>query len=205
MGNAPRTVRNRVDFFHIFIHHFGLASILNKKDKPKFTDKQVRAYSPVDVGKFFGMASRDEADLLMFLLCTGAREQEVQFACWSDLDLVGKTYKVTEHLDLGYRPKDKEESAIPIPTALVELLQERRKRYPKTRLIFPGAQEKPNGHLLRTIKRLALKAGLNCGHCRNKRGQSCAEHPVCSLIGLIDAERRSQHTCTRTGCLLAPS
>ncbi len=103
----------------------------------------------------------------------------MQYACWSDLDLVAKTYTVTEHIDLGFRPKDKEEGVIPLPDLLVDVLIARRQRFPKTRLIFPGKGGKPNGHALRTLKRLALKAGINCGHCQNKKGQSCATHPVC--------------------------
>jgi integrase len=76
--------------------------------------------------------------LLHFLLCTGAREQDAQYVCWSDVDLERKTYTVTEHLDLGYRPKDKEEGTLPIPDLLVNVLRNRRERYPRTRLIFPG-------------------------------------------------------------------
>jgi integrase/recombinase XerD len=178
-GNGPRTVRNRIDYFQIFIHHYGLPSLLKGKDLPKFTDKEVRAYSPFDLGKLLRVADQEEADLLHFMLCTGLREQEVQFACWSDVDLVAKTYTVTEHLDLGFRPKDKEEGSIPIPVSLVELLLARRNRHPRSRLIFPGSNGKPNGHLLRSIKSLALNAGLNCGHCVNKAGKSCAAHPVC--------------------------
>lgn len=55
-------------------------------------------------------------------------------------------------------------------------------RYPKSRLIFPTSEAKPNGHALRIIKSLALRAGVNCGHCVNKRGQSCAEYPVCRNV-----------------------
>ena len=113
-GSAPRTVRNRVDFFQIFLHHFGLPSLLKDKDLPKFTEKTVRAYSPIDLGKMFGHADLEEPDRLNFLLCTGTREQEAQYACWSDLDLDAKTYTITEHLDLGYKPKDAEEGTIPI-------------------------------------------------------------------------------------------
>lgn len=109
-------------------------------------------------------------------------EQEAQYVCWSDVDLERKTYTVTEHLDLGYRPKDKEEGTLPIPELLVGTLKARRKRYPHTRLIFPGKHGKPNGHALRSIKRLALRAGVNCGQCVNKAGKSCATHPVCRHI-----------------------
>ena len=182
-GNGPRTIRNRIDFFQIFLHHFGLPSLFKGKDLPKFTEKQVRAYSAFDLEKMFDHADQEESDLLLFMLCTGLREQEIQYACWSDLDFAGKTITVTEKLDLGFRPKDKKEGSIPIPASLVEILQARRQRYPHTWLVFPGPNGKPNGHLLRIIKSLALRAGLNCGHCVNKAGKSCAKHPVCrSLI-----------------------
>jgi integrase len=181
-GNGPRTIRNRVDHLQIFLHHFKLPSLLQGKDLPKFTEKKVRAYSEFELGKMLGYADQDTADLLQFFLCTGVREQEAQHACWSDVDLDRKTYTVTEHLDLGYRPKDKEEGTVPIPDSLVEVLRDRRKRHPKGRLIFPGPNGKLNGHLLRIIKSLALRAGVNCGFCVNKAGQSCLTHPVCRHV-----------------------
>jgi integrase/recombinase XerD len=181
-GNTPRTLRNRVDHFQIFLHHFGLPSLLKGKDLPKYTEKRVRAYNPHELGKMFGHATQDESDLLHWLLCTGTQEQEAQYVCWSDVDLVAKTYTVTEHLDLGYRPKDKEEGTLPLPDVLVDTLRARRQGYPRTRMIFPGKDGKPNGHALRIIKRFALRAGVNCGHCTNKAGQSCAEHPVCRHV-----------------------
>jgi integrase/recombinase XerD len=181
-GCAARTIRNRIDHFQIFLHHFKLESLLKGKDLPKYTQKKVRAYNPSELGLMFGHATEDESDLLHFFLCTGAREQEAQYVCWSDLDLERKTYTVTEHLDLGYRPKDKEEGTVPIPDLLADVLRNRRERYPNTRLIFPGRNGKPNGHALRTIKQLALRAGANCGQCANKKGQSCSKFPVCHQI-----------------------
>ena len=158
-GCSPRTVRNRIDQLQIFFHRFTLPSLLNGNDLPKYTQKKVRAYNSPELRKMFENASIDESDLLHFLLCTGAREQEAQYVCWSDVDLEQKTYTVTEHLDLGYRPKDKEEGTLPIPDLLVDALRERRKRNPITRLIFPGKHGKPNGHALRIVKRLALRCG----------------------------------------------
>jgi integrase/recombinase XerD len=198
-GSAPRTVRNRIDFFQIFLHHFKLPSLLMGKDLPKYTSKQVRAYNSDELGKLFGHADQDESDLLHFLLCTGVREQEVQYACWSDVNLTGKAYKVTEHLDLGFRPKDKEEGTVPIPDLLVRILTQRRIRYPSTRLIFPGRNGKPNGHALRIIKSLALRAGVNCGHCINKKGQSCAEQPVCKHVLLHKMRKTFASVLHRNG------
>jgi len=198
-GNAPRTVRNRVDNVQIFLHHHKLPSVLTGKDLPKFTAKKVRAYSEADLGKMFEHATLEESDRLNFLLCTGAREQEAQYACWSDLDLNRRTYTVTEHLDLGFRPKDGEEGTIPIPSFLVELLHARRKRYPTTRLIFPTDQGNPDGHLLRVIKNLGLRAGLNCGHCTNKAGKSCADHPVCRQVILHKFQKTFATTLSKKG------
>jgi integrase len=67
---------------------------------------------------------------------------------------------------------------------LVTVLRERRKRYPHTRLIFQRSNGGPDYRLLAKFKRLALRASVNCGHCVNKRGKSCADSPVCFQIGL---------------------
>lgn len=198
-GSAPRTIRNRVDYLQIFLHHFKLPSVLKGNDLPKYTDKKVRAYNPGDLTKMFEEATSDESDLLYFLLCTGAREQETQFACWPDVDLERMTYTVTEHLDLGFRPKDKEEGTLPIPSILVDVLKARRLRYPKARLIFPGKHGGPNGHALRIIKRLALRAGVNCGNCINKQGKSCIEHPVCKHILLHKMRKTFASTLRQNG------
>jgi hypothetical protein len=37
---------------------------------------------------------------------------------------------------------------------------------------------------LAKLKPVALHAGLNCGHCTNKRGQSCIDKPVCNRWSL---------------------
>jgi integrase len=126
------------------------------------------------------VANQDETDLIQFLLCTGVREQEAEYATWRDVDSDGKTFTVREKLNMGFSPKDKEEGSIPIPDLLVHLLKARRKRYPNSRLIFPRPNGKAEGHFLRVIKELALKSGLNCGECYNKAGECCATSPTCS-------------------------
>jgi integrase len=155
--NAPRTVRNRIDNLQIFLHHFKLPSVLTGKDLPKYTEQTVRAYSDADLGRLFSHATLEESDRLHFLFCTGTREQEAQYACWPDLDLHSRTYTITEHLDLGFRPKDGEEGTIPIPSLLVDILKARRLRHPLSRLVFTTKSGKPDGHLLRLVKRVGLR------------------------------------------------
>jgi integrase/recombinase XerD len=160
----------------------------------KYTETVVHAYTHEEVNALMAVADRDQKDLLQFLLCTGMREREAEFACWTELHAGDLTFDVKEKTDFPqYEIKDHEERTIPIPPELVMILQERRKRYPGTRLIFPARKGGPEGHLLRRLKDLAFKAGLNCGHCvkhyRNKKTgtvttKRCDEHPICSTYKL---------------------
>jgi integrase/recombinase XerD len=183
-GNGPRTVANRVSYLKGFARLVGIEWPLVASDKPRYTEKVVSAYSAAEISALLAVADTEESELLQFFLFTGAREQEVQYATWRDLDLDAKTFTVREKLDLGFTPKDKEEGAIPIPDSLVELLRARRHRFPHTRLIFSNTQGNPNGHFLRILKRLGMRAGLNCGHCYNRAGLPCSKHAVCSRFEL---------------------
>ncbi len=181
---APRTIANRLAFLKTFFKHFGISWPMLKTDRVKFTEKTAEAYSIEDLRRLFAAAEQEELELFEFLLGTGVREQEAMFATWRDVDFSNKTFKVSEKLDLGFTPKDKEEGSIPIPDSLVELLDARRKQYPETRLIFPMPDGRPNGHMLRSLQRLAHRAGLNCGGCYNRAGECCKDKAMCHHWGL---------------------
>jgi integrase len=181
---APRTIANRLAFLKTFFKHFDLSWPMLKTDRVKFTEKTVEAYSLVDLQRLFAAANQEEFELFQFMLGTGVRQQEAMYATWRDVDFHSKLFKVTEKLDLGFTPKDKEEAFTPIPDSLVTILQKRRKRYPDTRLIFPLPDGKPNGHMLRTLQRLASRSGLNCGGCYNRAGQCCKDKAMCHHWGL---------------------
>lgn len=181
---TPRTIANRLAFLKTFFKHFDLSWPMLKTDRVKYTEKTVEAYSLEDLQNLFAAANQEEFELFQFLLGTGVREQEAMYATWQDVDFYNKMFKVTEKFDLGFTPKDKEEGSIPIPDTLVALLQCRRLRYPDTRLIFALPDGKPNGHMLRTLQRLALRAGLNCGGCFNRAGQCCKDKAICHHWGL---------------------
>jgi integrase len=183
-GLTPRTIANRLSFLKTFFKHFNLSWPMLKTDRVKYTEKTVEAYNLEDLKSLFTTANQEELELFQFLLGTGVREQEAMFAVWKDVDFNGKSFKVSEKLDLGFTPKDKEEGSIPIPDSLVSLLKTRRERYPDTRLIFPLPDGKPNGHMLRTLQRLAHRAGLNCGGCYNRTGRCCKDRPICHHWGL---------------------
>jgi len=108
------------------------------------------------------------------------------------VNFVAKTFSVTEKLDLAFTPKDKEEGDIPIPDSLVDTLRARRAKYPNTRLIFPNDGGKPNGHFLRTLKSLALRAGINCGHCYNKAGNAAGRSQSANDSSFTGSAKRSR-------------
>jgi integrase/recombinase XerD len=108
-GNVPRTVANYSNFLKIFFNHNKVAWPLERTDRVKFTEKLVSAYEPHEINALLAAADHEESEILQFFLYTGARDQEVQYATWRDVNFTAKTFSVTEKLDLGFSPKDKEE------------------------------------------------------------------------------------------------
>jgi integrase/recombinase XerD len=179
-GNGKRTVANKVNYLLIFLRKHGFKEVIHQSDRPKYTEKLVKSYDPEQLKTLFAWADEEDTVLFHFFLGSGLRDAEVVYACWPDVDFRAKTLDVKEKLDLKFEVKDHEERTVPLPDTLIDLLRERRKKYPTTHLIFPGKKKGgPNHHLIRRLKNLALKAGLNCGRCVAKNGQTCDVHPVC--------------------------
>jgi integrase/recombinase XerD len=143
----------------------------------KYAEKKVRSYKPHETKTLFAAADQEEEETFKFFLGTGARDQEAQQARWVDIDFEGRVFHIIDDGDT--RTKDREERLVPMADDLVEMLRARRKRFPKDRLIFPNNKGGPQGHFLRMLKELALRAGLNCGACVSKQGQSCKDTACC--------------------------
>jgi len=109
------------------------------------------------------------------------------FATWKDVDLTAGTFTVKAKPAMGFKPKDSEERTIPIPSSLVRDLKAWKAMHPKSLLIFPNKQDRPNGHLLRDLKNIALRGELNCGHCDSEhfgKPVTCKDHAVCEQFYL---------------------
>jgi integrase/recombinase XerD len=107
------------------------------------------------------VADPEEHLLFSFFLATGAREQEIQYATWSDADLEDGIFTVRDHPEYDFVPKDREMREIPLPAELVKRLRTRKRT---SNLIFPK-NGKPNGHMLRTLKAMAKRAGIDPRVC----------------------------------------
>lgn len=178
-GNSGRTLFNRVSYLLIFLAKQGRKDVIQPSDRPRYTKKLVKAYDQAQLKRLFEVCDQEDEVLFRFLVGSGCRDNEVVHACWENLDFAAKTYDIKEKEDLNFRLKDHEERTVPLPDSLIALLREHRRRHSSGRLIFAGPNGRPDNHLLRRLKRMALKAGLNCGRCASKGGQSCHLHPVC--------------------------
>ena len=155
-GLSDRTIVNRIGEVVTLLRYFKIKDVTLSV---KYVEKKVRAYRADELDTLFAVATPDEWVLFQFFLGLGPREQEVMYAHWSDVDFVDGIYKVTAHPS-KFKPKDYEEREIPFPDHLVAALRERQ-REAKSRLIFPTPSGKPDGHMLRKLKALAQRAGLD--------------------------------------------
>jgi len=131
------------------------------------------------------------------------REQEVANCAWSDFNPSQETASVTKKVnrDLGveFAPKDYEERTLRLTKGVIAALGKQRTTPGADYLIFANADGKPNGHFLRDLQDLALRARLNCGHCTARRHKSKSHArtiPSAERGNFMSGERLSPAACT---------
>lgn len=216
LGYAGKTIDTRVNIVFFLLKKNGIKARIPRDEMPiveeeipvPYTDEELRKlfaamdHTEVVNGKEFSGPGFGEFIRYKFFLGTGARDKEVTFAAWSDIDFDKRTYHVRRKEDVLFTPKSHESRTVPLPDALVTLLRSRRKNVPHDRWIFVNEEGRPDNHFLRKLKRIAKRAGLNCGHCRttitegkhDKKKQlevSCKTRPVCEHFYL----HRFRKTC----------
>jgi integrase len=156
-GAGDRTCHNKIEEVVGLLRHY---DIRNVTIKVKYTEKKISAYTRDELRSLFAVCDPEDRLVFEFFLGSGCRDQEVAHACWEDINFESKTYMVREHLELGFRPKDREEREVPLPDYLVASLQQRRPVYPNAKLIFPNKHGKPEGHFLRRLQNIVENARL---------------------------------------------
>jgi integrase/recombinase XerD len=183
----------------------GAPIVMRKGDWPRVTRRQREIYKPEILKKLFAAADEEEYVLFQTFLLTGMREQEVSYLYWTDFEANEGTLDVSKKP--GFDPKNYEERTVPVHDELVALLEKHRRRQDgKQLLIFPTSRHnvkrgapggQADGHMLRRLKNLAFRAGLNCGRCEgklNKKPAHCRTHPICQEFGL----HKFRHTYATT-------
>ena len=202
LGNEARTVFNRMGIVLQLLKLHGIEKLLTKRDKPKFVKNVREMYQPEDLAALFKACMEDEKVLYLFFLLTGERDKEVRHTAWPDVDFVRSCVRVTAKKQLGFKPKDKEEREIPVPSSLLSALREYRARQSGPNphnLLFPTRGGKPDKKFENKLKRIANRAGLNCGHCLSKHGNKCAEGPHCGRWFLHKFRHTYATTCLESG------
>jgi integrase/recombinase XerD len=182
IGNEERTVYNRIGIVLHWLRLNGIKDILDKRDKPNYVEGRREMYQPEDLEALFRVCAPDEKVRYLFFLLTGERDKEVRYTTWADIDFGRKYVWVTAKKQLKFKPKDKEERKIPVPTSLLEALRQYKERQTGPNphdLVFPTSQGKPDKKFENKLKRLAHRNGLNCDHCVSKYGNKCNEGPYC--------------------------
>jgi integrase/recombinase XerD len=161
-----------------------------KGDWPKDVVKEVEVFDLGDLKTLFACANESEAVLFKTFLLSGFRDQEVQHLAWSDVDLRHGMLKVTSKPEHGFKPKNRQERSVPVSEGLMNLLKEHRTRSRKHAFFVfetqylndskPGGA--PDGKMLAKLKKLALRAELNCGNCKSTykgKPATCKKAPIC--------------------------
>jgi integrase len=202
-GYEARTLHNRVmTVLSLLKEHKIQTGFSLGNDLPTFEEEPPVAFTDEDLRKLFATMDAEDTVRYKFILGTAAREQEAQYATWTDIDFERKEFHIRPKQDVGFTPKNHEKRTVPMPDSLVRLLKERKKNAPHSRWLFVNRNGSPDGHLLKKLKRLALHAGMNCGECTTTMNKgrydrkrpvevTCKTDPICRHIFL----HRLRKTC----------
>ncbi len=200
-GHAAKTCDTRLNIVFFLLKKNGITARVPRDEMPVVEEETAVPYTETELKNLFAAMNDEEKLRYRFFLGSGCREREVSYAAWNDIDFDKKTYHVRRKEDDGFTPKNHESRTIPLPDSLVTSLHARRKSA-HGRWIFANEDGRPEGHFLRKLKSIALRAKLNCGQCRaeltvgsngSKRvvEVSCATNPVCEHFIL----HRFRKTC----------
>jgi integrase/recombinase XerD len=180
-GLGNRTVYDKLVVVLQLFKRYGKARLIEKSDWPEYVEAIRPIYEAEELEAMFRVATEDEATLVKFLLASGLRDQEIRFLLWRDIDFRHSLVRITAKPQWGYSPKNWEERAVPLPNGILERLKAlkvRRDAVP-TKLVFPSRRGNPDSGMDMIVKRLARRAGLNCGQCVTKHGNKCSLGPHC--------------------------
>lgn len=201
-GYAGKTIDTRLNIVYFLLKKNGNVARLPRDEMPTVEEEAAVPYSDEELERLFAAMDDESRIRYKFFLGTGCRDKEVTFAAWKDIDFTKREYHVRRKDDVGFTPKSHESRTVPLPVSLVDALSARRKARPTDRWIFVNEDGRPDNHFLRKLKRIALRAGLNCGECRTaitlgkydrkiKTDVTCKTQPVCEHIYL----HRFRKTC----------
>ena len=174
-----RTQHNYFSNVVSFLNAFRLSGLVKYAEFPEYEPKKVTIYSEEQLVRWLEAAELDEQDVVIYYVGSGFRNGEGAHSEYADVNFELKEMEVFSKPEYRYETKDGEHRIVTLSDEVIKMLRARRERQPKSKLVFPNSKGNPDTHMLRIIKRVALRAGLNCGRCVSKTGLPCKDHPVC--------------------------
>lgn len=175
-GCSDRTVANKHTRIVSFLRFAGVdRSIL--PPPPRYDETLPTIYTSDEISGILGAANPYMHLVISLALKCGLRDQEIMHLEWTDIHRRERVLRVSSKPRYGFRVKDSEERDIPVPNNLLEELEKWHKLHAKSGLVVATKHGNPNTKLLRTLKRLAKGARLNCGRCEGckARDRECQQ------------------------------
>jgi integrase len=169
MGNGDRTSANKFAAVRALLRWAKVDTKALGLKRPKYEQKIPIVYQKASVDQLLESCSSSLRIAISVLRMAGLRDQEMAFLTWDNIDFKRKLLLVRSKPAMGFVIKDYEERDIPMPDALVNILVGWRAANPKTELVIPTSSGRVNRKLLRALKRVANRAGLNCEVCAGCR------------------------------------
>jgi hypothetical protein len=122
-GQKGKSAYNKMVVLAQLLKHYGRSKVLNSNDWPKFVETVRSIYEDDELSALFKACNRDEEVRFKFFLMSGFRAAEISHTTWREVDVRNHTVRVTAKLHWGFQPKNWEEREVPVPMALISLLQ----------------------------------------------------------------------------------
>lgn len=158
---SDRTVYNHFLIAMVFLKWCGHKTGIKKNDWPAKPEREPEEYTSEEIVALLGAAKAEERLILNSLLCTGLRSGELAHLTYGNIDFKHSVWTVVPKE--GWKTKtENSQRDVPVLEVVTKRIRKRMEaRGAKpTDLIFPSTVGKPNGHLLRIVKRVAKRAKL---------------------------------------------
>jgi len=119
-GLGGRTVYDKLVVVLQMFKRYGKTKLIEANDWPDYVEKIRPIYEPEEIQAMLRHAGEDEAIFLKFMIGSGFRDQEAQHVTWRDIEFHISLVRVTAKPIWAFKPKNWEERAVPLPTALVD-------------------------------------------------------------------------------------
>lgn len=177
-GCADRTVANGHERVASWLR-FGGIDKTNIPPTPKYEEKLPTIYTSDQTREMLAAADPYMRVCILLGLKCGLRDQELMHLEFRDIDWVGKTLRVQAKEKWGFSPKAWQQRDVPIANDLLKELSQWKDAQEGQAIVLGTRSRRPNVKLLRTLKRLVYRSGMNCGRCDSCRTlKECQEYTL---------------------------